>query len=204
MNKESLIELTKKIYQITILFPKKEPLRYKTREVANDILTDFIKAESHSILSVKDINSLDWLIYNLDIMDAFLDIADAQNWAIPAKLLPVWDDYIKMRDFIREKKKSIETKPKQEKKEKQENEEPKKESNVRASSRQEKIIKMLKENGQAQVGEFKDIFPDVTKRTLRRDFRFLLKQGTIERIGEKNNTFYKIKSQELPVALLSE
>jgi len=35
--------------------------------------------------------------------------------------------------------------------------------------------------------------PNVSKRTLRRDFEFLLKQGIVERIGERNETFYKIK-----------
>ena len=38
MDKNSLIELTNKVYKLTLLFPKKEPLRYKIREVADDIL----------------------------------------------------------------------------------------------------------------------------------------------------------------------
>jgi Fic family protein len=34
----------------------------------------------------------------------------------------------------------------------------------------------------------------VTKRTLRRDFEKMLKEGIIERLGERNNTFYQIKT----------
>ncbi len=35
--------------------------------------------------------------------------------------------------------------------------------------------------------------PDITKRTLRRDFEYMLSQGLIKRIGERNDTFYQIE-----------
>ena len=54
-------------------------------------------------------------------------------------------------------------------------------------------LEFLKENGRAQVWQVKQIFPEVTKRTLRRDFGNLLKQGIIERIGERNGTFYELR-----------
>ena len=57
--------------------------------------------------------------------------------------------------------------------------------------RQQKILEILKERGKAQVGDFKKIFPSVSKRTLRRDFRGLTDNGLVERIGEKNDTFYQ-------------
>jgi len=59
--------------------------------------------------------------------------------------------------------------------------------------RQEKILEILKEKGRAQVWEIQKIFPEVTKRTLRRDFEHMLAQGLIERIGERNETFYRLK-----------
>jgi DNA-binding transcriptional ArsR family regulator len=59
--------------------------------------------------------------------------------------------------------------------------------------RQKKILNILKEKDKAQVGDFKEIFPDVSKRTLRRDFKYLTEQGFLERKGERNNTFYKVK-----------
>ena len=40
----------------------------------------------------------------------------------------------------------------------------------------------------------KQVFPEVTKRTLRRDFEQMLGQGLVERIGERNNTFYQVKT----------
>ncbi len=57
--------------------------------------------------------------------------------------------------------------------------------------RQQKILEVLKEKGKAQVGDFTKIFPSTSKRTLRRDFRCLMEKGLVERIGEKNETFYQ-------------
>ncbi len=67
-------------------------------------------------------------------------------------------------------------------------------SNEELLDRQKKILNILKEKDKAQVGDFKEIFPDVSKRTLRRDFKYLTEQGFLERRGERNNTFYKVKS----------
>jgi len=41
MNKENLTQITNELYRLTLLFPKKEPLRYKMRELADDILANF-------------------------------------------------------------------------------------------------------------------------------------------------------------------
>ena len=60
--------------------------------------------------------------------------------------------------------------------------------------RQREILRMLEKRDKAQVGDFKEVFSNVSKRTLRRDFRYLTEKGFIERKGEKNNTFYEIKS----------
>ncbi len=60
------------------------------------------------------------------------------------------------------------------------------------ATRQGKILNILKEKEKVQVWQMKEVFPEITKRTLRRDFERLLKQGLVERIGEKNNTFYKL------------
>lgn len=61
--------------------------------------------------------------------------------------------------------------------------------------RQKKILEILKEKGKAQVGDFKKIFPETSKRTLRRDFRSLVSQRLVNKMGEKNDTFYQINNQ---------
>lgn len=60
-------------------------------------------------------------------------------------------------------------------------------------ARQNRIAEFLKEKGSAQVWEIQKIFPQVSKRTIRRDFRSMLEQGLIERTGERNTTAYKMK-----------
>jgi len=53
---------------------------------------------------------------------------------------------------------------------------------------------MLRKGDKIQVWEVSEKLEDVSKRTIRRDFDALLNLGLVERIGESNNTFYKIKS----------
>ena len=60
-------------------------------------------------------------------------------------------------------------------------------------TRQNRIMEFLKEKGDAQVWEIQEIFPGVSKRTIRRDFVSLLKQGLIERTGERNTTAYRLR-----------
>lgn len=42
MEKKFLLQITNELYRLTLLFPKKEPLRYKMRELADDILANFL------------------------------------------------------------------------------------------------------------------------------------------------------------------
>jgi len=61
-------------------------------------------------------------------------------------------------------------------------------------ARHQRILEVLRQRGNVQVGELKQVFANVSKRTLRRDFEFLLNQGAVERLGEKNQTFYRLKA----------
>ena len=42
MEKKFLLQFTNELYRLTLLFPKKEPWRYKMRELADDILANFL------------------------------------------------------------------------------------------------------------------------------------------------------------------
>jgi siderophore synthetase component len=164
MDKEYIVGLTKKIYRLTILFPKKEPLRYKIRDLATEILA---KPDEQ----------------DLETLNIFFEVAAAQNWVNAADILAIKAEYAKLGGEI------VSAKPVKKKAE----EDPHPLFAKNLADRQEKILGILKEKGRAQVWEMKQLFPRVSKRTLRRDFEFLLKQGVIERLGEKNNTFYKVK-----------
>ena len=171
MNKDYLIKLTHNLYRLTLLFPKKEPLRYKMRELADDILANSINNQ-HRVLIKK----------NLEVLDGFFEVAKSQNWVSQKEILNLQQEYSKLKDELGKLSQVRPVEANQDQ--------------TLASSmneRQEKILAFLKEKGRAQVWQVKELFPEVSKRTLRRDFEFLLKQGKIERIGERNETSYQLR-----------
>ena len=212
MNKENLIQLTNKIYQMTLLFPKKEPLRYKIRETADEVLVNFI---SWHVL--RDFNpgsfAADWekqyknsiflLERNLEIIKNYFEIVKWQNWVSYFDVLEIQEKYDKIQSDFKEEIEDFKPSATFSQKTAPEKEEKPKEDPVSSNvsvigkgreldSRKEKILEFLKKKDKVQVQEIKEIFPDTSKRTIRRDFVQLLKQGLVEKIGEKNNTFYKL------------
>ena len=187
MDKDFLVQLAKKVYQLTILFPKKEPLRYKMREAAIEILQ---KTDEQ----------------DFEALNNFFEVAKDQNWVKPDDILAIQAEYANLgRETVNPKQEKLfGATPAQEGRgsllsERQGKEKTKIEAKFQPLTaktlveRQEKIMTILKEKGRAQVWEMKQIFPQVSKRTLRRDFEFLFKQGAVDRIGEKNNTYYQVK-----------
>jgi len=205
VDKNYFIKLTTNLYRLTLLFPKKEPLRYKVRGLAGEILGNCVLVFGGSPPQSK--NLILEAKKDLEILDSYLELAKSQNWVSPFDVLEIQKEYSKIRQQMAElivldagQKKipiyedgitigarsfpsgsgvSLETEKKK----------------TGREGRQEKILDFLKEKGKAQVGEIKTIFPKVTKRTLRRDFESLLKQGIVERVGEKNATFYQLKDR---------
>lgn len=181
MEKNHLIQLTNELYRLTLLFPKKEPLRYKMRELADDILAKCLRqsAANNSVLE------------EFEILDSFFEVAKNQNWVSADELSKIQESYGKIGEELKTRPRSEEMavveatvgiEPQQDY-----------ETQPRNVERQQKILEILKEKGKAQVWELKKIFPEITKRTLRRDFRNLVKKGVIEKLGERNETYYQIK-----------
>ena len=238
MDKEKIIFLTNHLYKLTLLFPKKEPLRYKMRELADEILIGVIKMNSLSVSNSSNSSFSsaaplkkteiceEEIIDNLDILDSFFNVAKEQNWVSLSDLEIIQSNYNELKKEVENQRikktnsqpslvlgkiqKENETREgapvfsafpeeggnsleQSQREEEQRKEREKKKEEAILSERQEKILVFLKEQGRAQVWQVKQILPEVTKRTLRRDFENLLKKGIIERIGEKNNTFYQIK-----------
>ncbi|MEK7519399.1 MAG: DeoR family transcriptional regulator [Patescibacteria group bacterium] len=214
IDKGFLIQLTNNLYKLTLLFPKKEPLRYKMRELADDILADSVRimAESNPP-KAREIENQS-VLENLDVLDSFFAIAKEQNWIASPQLLTVQEEYSKIKkhfslriipsenqkqDLLEELKeeKVFALSPYLDVQKKEvfeaENFVPVEKENGNLNGRHQKILEVLKEKDRIQVWEIKEVLPQVTKRTLRRDFRELLNQGFIERIGERNNTFYRLK-----------
>ena len=202
MDKDFLIQLTTELYRLTLLFPKKEPLRYKMRELADEILAKCLR------LNLKQNSVLE----DLEVLDSFFEVAKAQNWVSPAEALKLQQEYSKLKGEVKSQfnfNRSLAPATQVGSVTKQDLVALSPRSGgdcgensqtvpfgERVNGRQQKILEILKEREKAQVWEIKKFFPEVAKRTLRRDFEFLLQEGAVERIGERNDTFYKLKSIE--------
>ena len=196
MDKENLIELTNKLYKLTLLFPKKEPLRYKVRDVADEILANLVAREVfHSPnpgeTMVVDNSKQKDLIFeikkDLAVLKSYFEVVKWQNWVSYFDVLEIEEKYDKIECKVDRGPASV-AGPKIAKINEGQS------FDRILDSRKEKILRILKEKEKIQVGELKELLPDVSKRTLRRDFDQLLKQGLVERIGERNNTFYCLKT----------
>ena len=189
MDKNYLIQLTNNLYQLTLLFPKKEPLRYKMREIAGDIFANLISLPETNSINKHNENCSRY-IGELEVLDGFFEVAKAQNWVAVVDVLRIQEEYNKIKAEI----KKI-AKPPSEPTEIYIGQTPVKVTEVRPlqnsmNERQEKILAVLKEKEKAQVWQIKQIFPEVSKRTLRRDFENLFKRGIIKRMGDRNETYY--------------
>lgn len=248
MDKDNIIQLTNKLYRLTLLFPKKEPLRYKMREIADDVLANLVVWEVFQASNPNKFIGMEKrekeLIFaiekDLEVLNSYFEVAKWQTWVSFFDILEIEEEYDKIKRKVEEKAErfedkipekiskqigtsSVNTIEKRTEKEKEENSHFKVDQitdkteesldsrplalrvvlrkSVRTelgSERKAKILEILKEKGKVQVGEISEILPNVSKRTIRRDFVQLLDQGLIERIGEKNDTFYQSKKDITP------
>jgi len=188
MEKKFILQITNELYRLTLLFPKKEPLRYKMRELADDILFDLISVPQKTYRGQTPV-SLDG---KLEVLDGFFEVAKNQNWIKPEDILNLQKEYIKLKGQLKLKAESIKSEAKLtgvRPLQKSELTEVRPLQNS-MNERQEKILAVLKEKEKAQVWQIKQIFPEVSKRTLRRDFENLFKRGIIKRMGDRNETYY--------------
>ena len=246
MDKNTLVQFAKNIYEITLLFPKKEPLRHYLRQTADEAVAEFVMAKNDYTRT---------LCRLFELADAQLEIAGGQNWISPERIASLRDCLEQMsREFIA-RKEAVPASAEEKSADKSSLGEapavpqndallsgrnfvlvptappvslipnlprdlaPAGESAVAGEdenetggggngenrgsgqisltaaqiARQNRIAEFLKEKGRAQVWEIQNIFPRVSKRTIRRDFRSMLEQGLIERTGERNTTAYKLK-----------
>jgi len=196
MDKEYFTNLTSDLYRLTLLFPKKEPLKYKMRDLADNVLAGLI------MLLEGDEKKYEEFVYevkkNIQPLDGFCEVAKKQNWVSEDDIADIQERY----RAIREEMERFESEYQREEAEMEE----KREKSVthpeavfvsgELNSRQTKIVELLKDKVQVQVNEVQAIFPAITKRTLRRDFDSLTKKGVVKRMGKANMTFYKLVDSE--------
>lgn len=195
MDRDHYINLTMAVYRVTELFPENDPLKIKIREKANDLLADLILFCSNNSAWNKTLDIIA-IEKHIDVINAFFDLAQEQDLVDPRNFLVLKEEYIKIRNnllLVGITSQSLSALTGRTGAEQGFVE--KKEMEIGLNERQKKILKVLEKKDRIQVWEIKEILPNVTKRTLRRDFEYLLNQGLIKRIGERNETFYQLVGQ---------
>lgn len=183
MDKDYLIKLTLAVHQASEWWPGNVFLKFKIRNLVNEILADFILI-SHTNPG-SDVCSR--ITKNIQALKQDLKELRAQ------KLIDRKDFLLFQREYNRIGEGVAALVPAQPREriaaEKQE-------SKVRdpviggLNQRQQKILQILERKEKIQVWELKKVFPNLSKRTLRRDLESLLKKELIRRNGQWNKVFY--------------
>ena len=198
MNRDYLIKLTLAIYRVTELFPKEEPLKYKIREMANEILANLLVIYSDNS-SKTGLEPLQRKVFcQIEILEALFELAEAQKWINSQNFLILKREYDKIKKDIEEQPKiehqhkpstTFETKVVLDKS-------AKISINQRLTERQKKILEILKKRDKIQVWELQKVFPKLSKRTLRRDLESLLSKKLIIRQGKDKDICYRLVGQD--------
>jgi hypothetical protein len=184
MDTKFLIQVTNNLYRLTLFFPDKEPLKYKMREKANDILANSNNSNKYAVINL--------LLEDLETLNLFFEVAKEQDWVNISDIDVVQTGYLNLKKELKKWKElnslsealnGIRPHLKQDSVSFSKTE--------FISERQQKILEFIKKkNGnRVQVHQVQELFPELTKRTLRRDFADMFNQGLIKRIGEKKNEF---------------
>ncbi len=209
MDKPYFIELTNRLYRITFLFPSREPLRHKIREVGDEILANLVLILEGEIARRRE--AAFQVERDIEIIDTLLELSKSQNWVDSDEIKKAQEKYREIKveveefnDILRRRSAFYEQKalliedekklPKLKEKESIVKEKPvvkeKKKADVNLNDRQKKILDLLSKKEKMQVKDFQDVLPSITKRTLRRDLVALTESKLVKRSGAGNMTSY--------------
>ena len=196
MEKDYLVKLCLAVYKVSELFPEKESLKFFLRERANRVLADsilFFSKNPVSLTKEQEKMFSEEILGNIKVLEGYFEVAESQNWVKKENFLVLKKEYDKIEKEIKEGFLGKETSPSVGKTVNREEKPFPVSFQKIEKGRHKKILEMLKEKKEAQVRDLKEIFPQISKRTIRRDFDYLLRKGLVERVGDKNRTLYKLR-----------
>ena len=188
------IKLTLAVYKVAGLLPDNEPLKYKIKDKAGDILAKLILANPNE----KHLDR-EGLLEDIKIINGFFDIAREQEWIDSLNFQILEQEYNRIIDNIKSHRSEHEENKKSEddKSRIYTNRDSRTKTNFlknNLSSRQKRIIEILKGKGSMRLAELHIFFPQVNERTLRRDFQILISQNIAKRFGQGKQMFYRLVS----------
>ena len=201
--KDYFLKLTLAVYRVSEYFPEDEPLKNLIREKSSQVLAELVLLRSNpGLIGEERERVFEQFLNNTEILLNYFDLAQKQNWVDPLNFLILKKEYNIIKGYF------------------QPENEPKNNlgnpgqigqigqigqvgqkvgqeigQNGSLNDRCQVILNFLKENDKVQPQDFKKLFPQISKRTLRRDFKYLLEKQFIQRIGDKNTTFYTLRGR---------
>ena len=104
MNKLDYLKLTQAVYRVTDGFPAGEPLKFKIREKANEILSDLVLFNP---------TGQEKILKDIEVLDNYFEVARIQNWVNPLNFFVLEQEYGKIKESIAKSEKVPKAVPKQ-------------------------------------------------------------------------------------------
>jgi len=206
---DKFLKLANAVYGVLEFFPESDPLKNRAKDKALAIMDNLVLVSEirrpqgwATLADTFDNKKIKvQLLEDIEILLGYLWIGKTQKWINSVNYLIIANEYEKIKNGIEpiiapimeptQKLPGIEKNfvPEPEFVEPDIEE---KETPHEVSERQGKIIEFLAKNEKAQVMDLQTVLPDITKRTVRRDLDELLEAGTIIRVGEFNQVYYKL------------
>ena len=169
MDREFFLKLACATYKVADVLPENEETRSNIKDTATNIV-------AHLFLPEKERDGL-YIVKEVQQLQEYFNTAKSKQWINPENFLILEKEYEKIIGLFEHHQQIS--------------------APVRADSslsdRQKRIIEILQSKEKTQVWELQKVLPEVTKRTLRRDLDYLLQLNLVERQGEWNEVFYRLK-----------
>lgn len=169
MQREFFLKLAYATYRVADILPENEEIKSNIKDTATSIV-------AHLLLPEKERDGL-YVIKEVQRLQEYFNTAKSKQWVNPENFLILereYDKIIRLSEQYQQISVSIPSTPS-------------------LSERQKKILEILRSKEKTQVWELQKVLPEVTKRTLRRDLDDLLQLNIVERQGEWNEVFYRLK-----------
>jgi len=169
MQREFFLKLAHATYRVADVLPESEEIGSNIKDTATSIV-------AHLLLPEKERDGL-YVVKEVQQLQVYFNTAKSKQWVNPENFLILereYDKIIRLSEQYQQISVSVPPTPS-------------------LSERQKKIIEILRSKEKTQVWELQKVLPEVTKRTLRRDLDDLLQLNLVERQGEWNEVFYRLK-----------
>jgi DNA-binding HxlR family transcriptional regulator len=100
MDKSYFIELTNKLYRLTFFFPSKEPLRYRVRDLGDEILAEVILILEGEIRERRE--AAFRMEKNIEILEILLSLSKKQKWVEDEEVDKIQNYYSLIRAEVAE------------------------------------------------------------------------------------------------------